>query len=162
MVTTRSGLRLRRHDVRFKRGATVRRILDYDDSHYDFEVNNEPISSSFQEKSQLSPLRSILSVTKSNSAHLNGHSSPGPNTQLQPLTTNYVNSVISADYEGSTRTDHSHNGESSILYDVSERDETRHSLLWDTLLFICITAVGVYSANYACKYHGKNLSFIKS
>ena len=165
MVTTRSGLKLRRHDVRFKRGATVRRILDYDDSQYDFEVNDQQLTAALTHTTQQSPLRGILSHTTAKTAQLNGHATI-PNPSLNPLPfTSHAKSlngfgpanlrISVSNPDDNTNIPIQYNivndTEKSILYDVCSEDRPKSTVLWDTLLFLTIAAVGVFAAYHACK-----------
>ena len=165
MVTTRSGLKLRRHDVRFKRGATVRRILDYDDSQYDFEVNDQPLTAALTHTTQQSPLRGILSHTTAKTAQLNGHatiqnpsSSPlpftSPGKSLNGFAPAHLRiSVSNPDDDTNIPVQNNvvNDTEKSILYDVCAEDRPKSTVVWDTLLFLTIAAVGVFAAYHACK-----------
>ena len=168
MVTTRSGLKLRRHDVRFKRGATVRRILDYDDSQYDFEVNNQPLTAALTHTTQQSPLRGILSHTTAKTAQLNGHATiQNPSSNPLPFTSpgkslngfapaNLRISVSNPDNNtnipvGDLQYNIVNDTEKSILYDVYAEDRPKSTVLWETFLFLTIAAVGVFAAYHACK-----------
>lgn len=139
MVTTRSGIKFRQHGVRFKRGATVRRILDYDDS-YDFEVNSGDLTA----HTEVSPLRGILTSPKEHS-NSNGHLQRGSAEQLLNNKTNGLTqpSVDKTDYD--IRDD-------SILYDLhnTERHFTS-SVLVDTLLFILFATLATYTFYFTRK-----------
>ena len=136
MVTTRSGTSVRHHAVRFKKGAAVRRVLEYDeDGNWGYEV----IDSDGDSADSSSGTPTASSPHTNGGILVNGYMTSSSSSHHTP----YAKQSLSFE-EGYSTCD------VTIPYDVEERK--RCSWLWDALLFVMVTLFCYASGVFLCKY----------
>lgn len=138
MVTTRSGTKVHRHAVHFKKDVDVRRILEYDaDSDYD------GYDSSDSTAAYESPNTRGISL-------VNGLHSPHSILKSQHHDSN--GSILTDVPPGSPCLD------GTVVYDDMDIGRRRHSPLWHLILFVIIVTSCYLTSLLACKYQSASFS----
>lgn len=129
MVTTRSGSTVRHHAVRFKKGAAVRKVLEFCSDSWGYEAADADSEGSSDEPAPLANGGILLNGTRNDSSPHN-----------QPYA------------EIPTREESLPDLDTTVPYDINGEERRQPSWLWDALLFVMVTLACFFAVFLTCEY----------